>query len=66
MVFMKRADIFCQVGMELEVGWVPKVIEKAKNPKIVRNARMNFSVLSVFRRRFRRSRGKKWRVLRKR
>ncbi len=29
-----RADIFCQVGMELEIGWAPKVIEKSNNPKI--------------------------------
>jgi len=29
-----RADIFCQVGMELEIGWAPKVIEKSNNSKI--------------------------------
>jgi zinc/manganese transport system substrate-binding protein len=31
---VSRADIFCIVGLELEVGWAPKVIEKSNNPKI--------------------------------
>ena len=29
-----RADVFCFVGMSLEIGWVPKVIEKTANGKI--------------------------------
>ena len=29
-----RADVFCLVGLELEVGWVPKVLERSANPKI--------------------------------
>lgn len=29
-----NADIFCQVGLELEVAWVPKVLERSSNAKI--------------------------------
>ncbi|TVQ80089.1 MAG: zinc ABC transporter substrate-binding protein [Bradymonadales bacterium] len=29
-----RADLFCFVGLELEVGWVPRVIERSRNSKI--------------------------------
>ena len=29
-----KADVFCFVGMSLEVGWVPKVIEKTANGRI--------------------------------
>ena len=29
-----KADVFCFVGMSLEIGWVPKVIEKTANRKI--------------------------------
>ena len=29
-----RADMFCQVGLELEVGWVPKVLKRSGNSKI--------------------------------
>ncbi|SMF49966.1 zinc/manganese transport system substrate-binding protein [Pseudobacteriovorax antillogorgiicola] len=29
-----KADVFCFVGVSLEVGWVPKVIEKTANQKI--------------------------------
>jgi len=29
-----KADIFCYVGLELEVGWAPKVIERSANKKI--------------------------------
>ncbi|HVJ64249.1 MAG TPA: metal ABC transporter substrate-binding protein [Bdellovibrionota bacterium] len=28
------ADIFCQVGLGLEVGWVPKVLSKSANAKV--------------------------------
>ena len=31
---VSNADIFCQVGLELEVGWAPKVIQKSANKKI--------------------------------
>ena len=29
-----RADIFCLVGMSLEIGWVPKVLSRSGNKKI--------------------------------
>ena len=29
-----KADVFCLVGMELEVGWAPKIIERSGNQKI--------------------------------
>lgn len=29
-----KADIFCQVGLELEIGWAPKVIQKSSNKNI--------------------------------
>ena len=29
-----NADVFCMVGMELEVGWVPRVLERSSNAKI--------------------------------
>lgn len=29
-----NADIFCMVGMELEVGWVPRVLERSSNARI--------------------------------
>lgn len=30
-----KADVFCFVGLSLEVGWLPKVIEKTANQKIL-------------------------------
>ncbi len=32
---LARADIFCQVGAELEIAWAPKILEKAANPKLL-------------------------------
>lgn len=32
---MNRADLLVYVGMELEVGWLPLLIQGARNPKIV-------------------------------
>ena len=29
-----RADVFCLVGLELEIGWVPKVLSRSGNKKI--------------------------------
>lgn len=29
-----NADIFCQVGLELEVAWAPKILERSGNAKI--------------------------------
>lgn len=31
---VNRADVLCSVGLELEVGWLPKVLEKAGNAKV--------------------------------
>ncbi|MCH2533930.1 MAG: metal ABC transporter substrate-binding protein [Bdellovibrionales bacterium] len=31
---VSNADVFCQVGLELEIGWAPKVIQKSANKKI--------------------------------
>jgi len=31
---LKRADLFAQVGLDLEIGWVPPLLETARNPKI--------------------------------
>jgi zinc/manganese transport system substrate-binding protein len=32
---LSRASVFCQIGAELEIGWAPKLLEKAANPKIL-------------------------------
>ncbi len=29
-----RADIVCMIGLDLEVGWIPKVLEKSGNAKV--------------------------------
>ena len=34
----RDADILCFIGLDLESGWLPKVIEKAANPKIALGA----------------------------
>ncbi|WP_413568802.1 metal ABC transporter substrate-binding protein [Bdellovibrio sp. HCB117] len=31
---VNRADVLCSVGLELEVGWLPKVLEKAGNANV--------------------------------
>lgn len=31
---VNRADIVCAVGLELEIGWLPKILEKAGNAKV--------------------------------
>lgn len=31
---LKQADIFVQVGLDLEIGWVPPLLETARNSKI--------------------------------
>lgn len=32
---LKRADLFVQVGLELEVGWAPSLLTNCRNPKIL-------------------------------
>lgn len=31
---VNRADVVCSVGLELEIGWLPKVLEKSGNSKV--------------------------------
>ncbi len=31
---VSRADIFCQVGLELELGWAPKILKKSGNQSV--------------------------------
>lgn len=35
---LTRADIFCQVGLELEVAWAPKIVQMSANKKISKDA----------------------------
>lgn len=32
---LKKADLFVQVGLELEVGWAPALLSNARNPRIL-------------------------------
>jgi len=32
---VNRADIVCRVGADLEIGWLPKILEKAANRKVM-------------------------------
>lgn len=34
MIKAKRADLFVKVGLDLEIGWEPLIIEGSRNPKI--------------------------------
>ncbi|MFQ6674438.1 MAG: metal ABC transporter substrate-binding protein [Fidelibacterota bacterium] len=36
---LSRADLFVQVGLDLEIGWVPSLLEGARNPAILWGAR---------------------------
>lgn len=38
MVALKKADLFVQIGRELEVGWAPGLLSGARNPKILPGA----------------------------
>lgn len=33
-VKMSRADVFAEIGMDLEIGWSPVLLSQARNPKI--------------------------------
>lgn len=33
-VKLSRADVFAQIGMDLEIGWVPPLLQQSRNPKI--------------------------------
>lgn len=41
---VNRADVVCAVGLELEIGWLPKVLEKSGNAK-VQNGGLGFCEL---------------------
>jgi zinc/manganese transport system substrate-binding protein len=32
---LKKADVYIQIGLELEVGWAPSLLTSARNPKIL-------------------------------
>lgn len=32
---VNRADILCRVGAELEIGWLPKILDRAANTKVM-------------------------------
>ncbi len=32
---LKQADLFIQMGLELEVGWAPSLLTNARNPQIL-------------------------------
>ena len=50
---MTRADLFIHIGLDLEIGWVPPLLEKARNRKIYYsgtgylNASKNIDLLEV-------------------
>ncbi len=35
---VNRADVLCSFGLELEIGWLPKVLEKSGNPRVQEGA----------------------------
>lgn len=35
LLMLKKADLFVQIGLELEVGWAPTLLSNARNPKIL-------------------------------
>jgi zinc/manganese transport system substrate-binding protein len=34
LVKLNKADVFCQIGLDLEIGWVPLLLQQARNIKI--------------------------------
>ncbi|MBN1129275.1 MAG: zinc ABC transporter substrate-binding protein [Chitinispirillaceae bacterium] len=38
MLILNKCDVFIQNGLEQEIGWVPPLLEGARNPKIVKGA----------------------------
>lgn len=39
MIKLQKADMFIQVGLDLEIGWVPSLLDGARNPQILPGAR---------------------------
>lgn len=44
---LNGADLFLQVGMELEAGWVPPLLSNARNPRILPNGRGHLEASTV-------------------
>jgi ABC-type Zn uptake system ZnuABC Zn-binding protein ZnuA len=44
---LSKADLFCQVGLELEVGWAPVLLRNARNPEILAGGRGHFDASTV-------------------
>ncbi|MEX0843084.1 MAG: metal ABC transporter substrate-binding protein [Gemmatimonadota bacterium] len=44
---LRRADLYAQVGLELEVGWAPLLLDQSRNPQIQPGARGHLD-LSTF------------------
>src|SRR3989344_7328745 len=38
LIKLHRADLFIEIGRELEVGWVPSLLNSARNPDILAGA----------------------------
>ncbi len=39
LVKLRKADVFIEVGRELEIGWAPGLLQNARNPKILQGGR---------------------------
>ncbi len=39
MIKLQKADLFVQVGLDLELGWVPSLLDGARNPNILPGAK---------------------------
>lgn len=47
-IFKARdVDLLCYVGLELEIGWLPKIVEKSANSKIMKGASGDCDTSSV-------------------
>lgn len=44
---MRNADIFAYVGLDLEIGWMPLLVDGARNPKIRQGGSGNLDVSQV-------------------
>lgn len=44
---LSQADLFIQIGLELEVGWVPVLLQNAANGKVLPGARGNLDTSSA-------------------
>ncbi|HAZ14680.1 MAG: hypothetical protein A2X86_12540 [Bdellovibrionales bacterium GWA2_49_15] len=44
MIKVNRADLLVSIGLELEIGWLPNIIQGARNPKVQKWQRGNLEV----------------------